>query len=383
MKTFRYRAAGRTYEEHCGEIEAESLDKAASALKNSGLFPHALSTDPSPSVRPSPSEAFAIFNRALAGMVRLGVPLAGSLRALARSVGSRAFQATVSQVADSVEKGTSLDDALAGKEAFFPKLYVQLVRAGIASGDLSAALAAIADDVEERLALRKMLWSELAYPLAVFGFAVVVFGFLSVWAFPEFTRAVDAFDLEIPPFHFYLMKNIKAIGTAVLVAIAVILALRSTRVAEFLVPRAYVIGRLFRSLALTRFYTCLKTLLKSRRFDPSFLTAAAQASGNRRLANRVARAADTGWEGSSTSQIIRDAGMAGDADMLAFAEKTGTFLQTVDDLAELHREQLKSAVALLAGMLPVMFTLVMGTVLGIVYISLAYPYVDFLSKVGP
>ncbi len=385
MKIFRYRAVGRTYEEHRGEIEAEGLDKAASALKNSGLFPHSLRTDPAPSARPSPDEEFAVFNRALAGLVKLGVPLAGSLRTLSRSAGRTLFRQKVSEVADSIEKGTPLDEALEKKERFFPKLYVQLIHAGLATGNLSASLTAIADDVEERLALRRLVWSELAYPLLVLALAAVVFGALSVWTLPELARAVRAFEIEIPTFHSYLMANVRMAGTGILILLLVFFLLRRTRFAGFAEPGLHLTGRLFRSLALTRFYTCLTTLLKNGRFDPSFLTASAQASGSRRLASSVARAAEEGWEGVPASEIIRKAGGvgAGDADILAFAEKTGTFPQAVRDLADLHREEFKSAVALLGGILPVAFTLVIGTVLGIIYISIMSPYVDFLQKVGP
>lgn len=65
--------------------------------------------------------------------------------------------------------------------------------------------------------------------------------------------------------------------------------------------------------------------------------------------------------------------------MIAFGEKTGGFRQAMSDLAHLHREGLKSLIAVISGILPVAFTLILGVLLGGLYLSLAHPYIRFLT----
>ncbi len=109
-------------------------------------------------------DQFAFLNRQLAALIADGVPLDGALRETARDL-SGPLQTELRALEADLSKGVSLDEAI-GKRRL-PELYIRLVRAGAAGGDLGSALNTAADHFEETARLRRRIRSALTYPAIV------------------------------------------------------------------------------------------------------------------------------------------------------------------------------------------------------------------------
>lgn len=109
-------------------------------------------------------DQFAFLNRQLAALIADGVPLEGALRETARDL-SGPLQSELRALESDLSQGIPLDQAIQKRR--LPELYIRLVRAGAAGGDLGSALNTAADHFEETARLRRRTRSALTYPAIV------------------------------------------------------------------------------------------------------------------------------------------------------------------------------------------------------------------------
>lgn len=111
------------------------------------------------------AEELGFFNRQLAGMLRAGIPLEGSLRKLCGTMPESKMRSELQALEADLAKGTPLADAVKKRE--LPEMYVRMVTAGAASGDLPGVLIQFADYCEQRHSLSRRLRGMMTYPLIV------------------------------------------------------------------------------------------------------------------------------------------------------------------------------------------------------------------------
>ncbi|MCC6241343.1 MAG: type II secretion system F family protein [Gemmatimonadaceae bacterium] len=114
----------------------------------------------------------AVVMRAVATLLGAGVPLRRALVYASQETAGVAHRAAFGAVREAIERGSSLSAAMQA-QSIFPNTFAPIVAAGEASGTLDASLAALADDLERRAAMRERITSALLYP-AILGFASIV-----------------------------------------------------------------------------------------------------------------------------------------------------------------------------------------------------------------
>ena len=131
--------------------------------------------------RPGPRELTAM-TRQLATLLEAGVPLVEALDALLQQNPGRALGGLIAAIRAEINQGATFSGALATQGDLLPPLYINMVRAGEASGNLDLVLQRLADFRERQEGLQGRFRAALAYPLfmAVFGTAVLVFMLLFV-----------------------------------------------------------------------------------------------------------------------------------------------------------------------------------------------------------
>src|SRR5438309_6216037 len=151
-----------------GIIDAESPRAARLKLRRTGVFPTSLTEtreDTTPRASRSISRLFeraspqelAVMTRQLSTLVSAGLPLVDCLSALIDQVDSEGLKRMLTETRERVNEGSSLADALAEHPKLFSDLYVNMVRAGEASGALDVVLLRLADYTESTARLRAKL----------------------------------------------------------------------------------------------------------------------------------------------------------------------------------------------------------------------------------
>src|SRR5436309_7053984 len=122
----------------------------------------------------------------LAELTRAGLPLAPSLAALSEELPWGRLRRSMQQLANSLESGVSLAEAIEGQKGRLPSHLRGLVIAGVRTGRLGDVLGQFSDYVSIGAELKRRLWLSLAYPILSMAIAVTLFAFVSAMLVPQF-----------------------------------------------------------------------------------------------------------------------------------------------------------------------------------------------------
>ena len=178
-----------------GVIEADTAKAARAVLRGQALVP--LAVDPvtagADSLLSQPvlgggifsRTQLAIWTRQLAGLVGSGLPLERALTALADEAEHERQQGLIASLRAEVNAGAPLARALAQHPREFSPVYTAVIAAGEQGGDLGQVLERLADDLEERQALKAKLIGAALYPAIVTLVAIVIVVFLVSYVVPQ------------------------------------------------------------------------------------------------------------------------------------------------------------------------------------------------------
>ena len=144
------------------------------------------------------STALAVWTRQLAGLVGSGLPLERALTALADEAEDPRQRELVAHLRSEVNAGSPFARALAGAPREFDDVYRAVVAAGEQSGALGAVLERLADDLEERQALRAKLIGATLYPAIVSLIAIVIVVFLVTYVVPQVASVFSSSKRALP-----------------------------------------------------------------------------------------------------------------------------------------------------------------------------------------
>ncbi|MDO5289775.1 MAG: type II secretion system inner membrane protein GspF [Pseudomonadota bacterium] len=196
-----------------GVIEAETAKAARALLRGQALVP--LLVDPvagggeagtGASVLSKPlwgarafnSTQLAIWTRQLAGLVGSGLPLERSLTALADEAEQEAQRNLIANLRAEVNAGSPLAKAMNQHPREFSPVYTAVIAAGEQGGHLGQVLDRLADDLEERQALKAKLVGAALYPAIVTLVAIVIVVFLVSYVVPQVATVFAGTQRSLP-----------------------------------------------------------------------------------------------------------------------------------------------------------------------------------------
>lgn len=195
MPRFAYRAVKFDGEVEEGEMEAADEAALVRQLQAGGLIP--LKTRPagrlldrlgkSAGKRISQKD-IGLLTRQLATLMEAGLTLDRSLQILSDLADDEQVAGILADLQEAVRGGSTFSKALEGQGGLFPSLYINMVRAGEASGALEAVLGRLADYLERSAELRDTIKSALVYPAILFFVAGLSVIMLLVFVVPQFAQ---------------------------------------------------------------------------------------------------------------------------------------------------------------------------------------------------
>ena len=147
--------------------------------------------------RPSTGD-IALMTRQLATLLKAGVPLLESLNALIEQVEKESLKRVLTQVREQVREGQSFAKSLEQHPKVFPPLYVNMVRAGEASGGMGVIFTRLAEFERTRDDLQGYIISSLIYPalLALVGLGSILV--LLNFVVPRFASVFEESRMKMP-----------------------------------------------------------------------------------------------------------------------------------------------------------------------------------------
>src|SRR5438093_4524564 len=217
MPTYAYEAMNASGQEVKEEVEATSSEEAIAKIRGKGYFPTKVRekagkkkvqkkkeevTGPTRkmpfSIGGVPRKQLVSFTRQLSTLQDAGLPILRSLQILEQQQKPGLLKAIIGGVADEVEGGGTLSDAMANYPKAFDKLYVNMINAGEAGGVLDIILSRLADFMEKAAKLKKKVIGAMIYPAVVITIAVGIVSMIMIFVIPKFEQIFKDFKTELP-----------------------------------------------------------------------------------------------------------------------------------------------------------------------------------------
>lgn len=202
---FVYKAKDQQGEEKSGDVQSADLRSAAAILRRKGLI--VISVAPKvPPVgrfldrllnRVGFSE-LVVMTRQLATMVSAGLVLSEAIDILEEQQTNKTLKKALVEISQDIKGGFTLAQALSRHPDIFPRLYINLIKSGEASGRLDTVLKQMADGLEKDREFRAKIRGAMIYPAVVLSMMVVVVVIMMVFVIPKLISLYEQSTIELP-----------------------------------------------------------------------------------------------------------------------------------------------------------------------------------------
>ena len=320
--------------------------------------------------------------RQLATLLGSGIPLTESLSALVDQAEHKRMETMLRQIRESIQQGTSMADALGQHPGWFTEMYINMVSAGQAAGNLDIVLSRLADYMQAQRAMRRKIVGALTSPAMMIVIGMIVVTILMAKVVPEITAMLVEQGKALPPATRVLISvsNVvqnwwwAIIGGFGLISFAVERTYRTSDAGQLWIDRSLlrvpVLGELLRKAAVGRFTRTLSTLLQSGVPVIQSLGITEKVVGNRVISDATATISQRVVEGADISGPLKQSGAFPSVVgyMVAVGEQSGDLEQMLDRIAVAYDEEINVVTERLTALLePIMIVLLAGVVGYIVY----------------
>ncbi len=399
MAEFAYLAKSDSGEELSGFISGGNADEVISALHSRGLVVlhvtehrrdegamsawRRFATAPIGRVG---TRDLALFTRQLSTVLAAGIPLVRSLRGLSADINNRMLSKAVSDVADRIERGENLSDAMATHPEAFPGMYVSMIRAGERAGTLDQILEHLAVYLEKMDAIRTKVRSAMAYPVFVLIFAILASLFLLLKIVPTFEDIYKQLGQKLPVLTQTVVNISQAIRTHALLAfgiafafIVVMFVLSRTAPGRYafdtIAIRVPIFGPIVRKAVMSRFARTFGILLKSGLPILESLELVRGATGNAVVSRAIVKAGARIEAGQGITQSFRSTGKFPEMvlQLMSTGEESGELDGMLIKASDFYDRQVEASVQGLTSLIEPLLIVLVGAMIGVIVVSMFLP----------
>ena len=335
------------------------------------------------------------FTQQLSVLMDAGLPIVRSLKILSNQMKPSLLKNIVAEVAEDVETGSSLSEALGKHPKTFDKLYVNMVKAGEAGGVLDVILQRLAGFMERMEALKRKIIGASIYPIVVITIAVGVVLAIMTFIVPRFKEVFDSVDVPMPGMTIMLMaisdfiKNFwYIIIFTPFIAWFAMKAWGRTKSGRFTLDKIKlnipVIGIIIKKSTVGRFCRTLGTLLQSGVPILEALNIVKNATGNEVIAQAIEKVHDSIREGESIAEPLAQSGVFDDLviNMIDVGEETGELDKMLVKVADNYDAEVDAAVSTMMSILEPILIVGLGFTVGFIVVALFLPLISLLQGIG-
>ncbi|MFA5239596.1 MAG: type II secretion system F family protein [Phycisphaerae bacterium] len=414
MPVFQYEALDSQGVGIKDEIEALSQKEAISKIRNLGYFPTKVreqgagkkaaekATKPKPRRGAGGKVKIKLvtqFARQLSTLQDAGLPILRSLRILQEQQKSGTFKKVIGYVADDIEGGATLSEALGRFPRCFDRLLVNMVAAGETGGVLDLILARVADFMEKSEKLKSRVKSAMVYPLVVLSAAFAILLMLMWKVIPTFTTvlsdmtggatlpALTQIVFGISDWIAYKYGWAFLIGSpfAIIVILRIIRKFRTGRfVLDSIKLKLPVVGSLSGKVAVTRWTRTLGTLIGAGVPILDAINTSRETSGNEIYANMLGKVHNSIKQGDTFAGPLRQSKTVDliIANMVSVGEETGDLDKMLLKVADNFDEQVDVMVGSLMSLLEPIMIIVLGLVTMTIVLSIFLPMIKVITSLS-
>lgn len=429
MPTFAYEAMNAAGKSQKGTIEATNSEEAIQRIRSQQLFP--INVKPAKASKKKGAgggdeagaakkkkkkkggttiaiggvskKQLTLFTRQLSTLQDAGLPLLRSLQILEGQQKPGLMKNVVGGVAEEVEGGSSLSDAMSKYPKAFDVLYTKMVHAGEIGGVLDIILQRLAEFMEKAQRLKRKINGAMVYPIAVIGISMVILTAIMVFIIPKFEAIFADFGVNLPGLTVWLIDTSRWVagqgagqqipGWAFVIASPFAAwvfwkVIRKTKpgkaVTDVIVLWTPIFGGLIRKTTIARFTRTLGTLIGAGVPILDAVTITGETSGNYVFERALGKVHDSIREGETFAEPLRASKTCDGLviNMIDVGEETGELDAMLMKIADNYDEEVDVAVAALVSLLQPLMVIVLGGMIGTIIIAMFLPLVEMINSLN-
>lgn len=342
------------------------------------------------------SEDVTMVTRQLATMVESGVPVVQALTLMANSHHKAEMRATLIQVTNQVEAGSSLSKAMRSSSPLFDKFYCDLVDTGEQTGHLGQVFSRIAIYREKAEAMRKKIIKAMIYPSMVSITAILVTVLMLVFVIPQFAAIFSGFGAELPWFTRQVMKASDfLINYGFYLGLGILITIIGYRYSyrhyyrfhyrmDKLSLKLPIVGEVLLKATISRFSRTLATTFNAGIPLLTGIQSAGKISNNLYIEQAIDEVYNSTAAGMPLYLALRQADVFPELmlQMVMIGEESGALDDMLNKMAQLYEDDVDNTVDNLGQILEPFIIIILGIIIGGLLVAMYMPIFTLMSVMG-
>ncbi len=333
-----------------------------------------------------------VFTRQLATLIKAGLPMAQALHSTLDQVSNKKLKEIIFRLTKSVEGGTPLSQALAEYPQNFNRIYISMVEAGEASGNLENTLERLAIQLEKEAEIASKVRGALIYPAIVLVVIILVLGFMLTSVVPQIANLYASFGKDLPLITVIMVWIANAITkywfitfpVLGLIGYGIYLGFKTPQ-GHRLIDRAKInmppINQLYMKMYMARFARTLGSLVASGIPILQALALVSDSVNNEFLKQEVVVMAEQVKSGQSLSEALQKTEyflpLVGQ--MVKVGEDSGTLGDMLDRLATFYENEVDQTVKNISTLIEPILIVFLGFMVVIMIMGVLFPVYNLVG----
>lgn len=403
MPSFTYSLSDSAGNTKKGVHDAENIEQAKAQLKHGGntilsieesTWSEKLGSTEIGGSKPK-SKDLAIFCRQFVSIVEAGVPVISALSMLTEQTENKMLQSAIDGCKRGIEQGEPFSVMMEKYSKVFPSMFITMVRAGEASGQIETSFTRMAQQFEKDDKLKSSMKKAAIYPSVIGVVAFVVVIVMLTYVVPNFESMFAQMDSELPALTVWVMgasdymqeKWFVVVGAFVAIIVGIRVFFKTTTgetLASSMTLRIPVVSNLVKKTACARMSRTLSTLLGSGLEIIEAIHITAEIMTNLFFRAAIHNIADEVKNGIPMAESIKKAGLFPPLVhyMVAIGEDTGGTEKMLDTLADYYEDEVEAATEGLMTLLEPLTIIVLAGVCGVIIGAVMMPMAQMYEDLG-
>jgi len=399
MPIFKYKALDRDKQVQAGMVEASSQEYVGEILAEKGLAVVSLAEVSSGKkinlgfLNRVKAKDIVIFSRQFSVLISANVAMVQALKILVDQTANVNLKIVVSEVADEVDSGSTLSEALGKRPNIFGNFYISVIKSGETSGKLDEVLNYLADEMEKDYDMMSKIKGAMIYPAFVMCSLIIVGIVMMIFVVPKLTGILTESGAELPITTKILIGTsgfmTKYWWLALIMVVGLVAAFRfyvarpaGRRQLDYLKLKLPIFGRLFQLISLVRFTRSMNTLIVGGVTISNSLKVAAEVVGNKIYQELIEQTIKEVEDGNSISSVFMNSKTIPKmvSQMLSIGEKTGKMDIILEKITNFYGREVSNIVANLMTLMEPLIMVVMGVAVGIMVAAVILPMYNLATQ---
>jgi type IV pilus assembly protein PilC len=399
----RFKYSGRDLQgKKAGTINAGSRREAMTKLKEEGIrviemteVPETMMTKDLSFGNPVKLQHFVIYLRQFATLIKAGVTVVDATSILAAQTESKGLKKALIVVEQELREGNPYSEAISKHKKIFNSMFINMVKAGEASGNIDETLEKLADDFEKQHDTKQKVVSALTYPAVIGIIAIGAVIFLLVSVVPTFVSMFSELGGDLPGITKFVLSASEfmqkfwwLIFVIIFLIVFVIIYIKKNKKTkyylDYFILKMPIFGTMMQKAALARMMRTLSSLFSSSVPILQAMAIVEKVVENEVIARVIHESRDSLEKGRSMTEPMNNhwAFPPLVTQMISIGEGTGALDAMLSKIAEFYEKEVEQSTDRLKSLIEPIMIVVLAGLVGVIVMSIMVPMFSMFEQIG-